>query len=451
MIKTIFITIFQGVEARNILRTDIYRELAKRPDIRLVLFTTSQAKKEYYEKEFHGPNIVYEVVEDYAAGGLQRFFGAVKFNLINTATIDVKRRLSFQSDKSYLKFVWRFLFNRVFAHRPVRKLVRWLDWRLVSDRFFSPYFEKYQPSAVFMAHLFGGVETAMLREARHRGIATIGLINSWDKVTARAMIRLLPDELIVHNDLVKKDALDHTDMPEDRIFVSGIPYFDYYFQTERSTREEFCKKFGIDPKDRIILYTPVGRTNSSGDAATISMLDRLLTTGQLSEGLRVIVRFPPNDEVELPTGFKSKFIFQRPGKRFSAKRGTDWDMNFEDLRDLADTLYHCDLAIGYSSTTAIDVAVFDKPIINIDFDLPGVPSIRWVYQVSHYQPVLKTGAVRLVRSEAELVGWVKKYLADPSLDRAERKRLVLEQCANLDGQAGKRVAKFLLDKALATQ
>src|SRR3989344_5475524 len=107
MTETIFITIFQWAEARNILRTDIYRELAKRPDIRLVLFTASQAKKEYYEKEFNGPNIVYEVVEDYTAGGLQRFFGAVKFNLINTATIDVKRRLAFQNDRSYLKFIWR--------------------------------------------------------------------------------------------------------------------------------------------------------------------------------------------------------------------------------------------------------------------------------------------------------------------------------------------------------
>jgi len=38
-IKTIFITIFEGVEAKNILRTDILPTLLADPEVRIVLFT----------------------------------------------------------------------------------------------------------------------------------------------------------------------------------------------------------------------------------------------------------------------------------------------------------------------------------------------------------------------------------------------------------------------------
>lgn len=444
--KTIFITIFQGVEARNILRTDIYKELAKRPDVRLILFTNSQNKKEYYEKEFFGKNIIYEVVENYTASGLQRFFGAVKFNLINTATVDVKRQLSFRADKSYLKFSWRFLFNRVFAHRSFRKLIRWLDWSLVSDRFFAFYFEKYQPDIVFMAHLFGGVETAMLREARHRRVATVGLINSWDKVTARAMIRLLPDWMLVHNDLVKDDVMEYADMPAGRIVPVGVPHFDHYIKEKRTAKKDFFQKWNLDPGKKIILYLPVGRTASDDDQSMLDFFDEILSGAQFKPPAQLIVRFPPNDDVVIGSHYKNRIVFQMPGKRFSAKRGTDWDMSAEDLRDLADTIYYSDVVVGYPSTMMIDAAVFDKPIINIKFERGAHKQsfVLWAYKVAHYQPVLATGGVRLAHNESELVEWINNYLADPGLDSAGRKKIAETQCLGLDGRAGSRVADFLL-------
>ena len=50
--KTVFITIFQGAEAKNILRTDIYKNLIARDDVRIVFFVDSLERAEYYKKEF---------------------------------------------------------------------------------------------------------------------------------------------------------------------------------------------------------------------------------------------------------------------------------------------------------------------------------------------------------------------------------------------------------------
>jgi hypothetical protein len=443
--KTLFITIFQGIEFRNIVRTDIYRELIKQPDTRLVLFTNSDLKRDYYQKEFSAPNVIYEVAERYRPSRFNRFFWFLKFNLINTVTLDIKRRQALERGGRYWAYWLKLIFNRLFARRLIRKIVRWLDYYLARDRFFAPYFEKYRPSAVLLAHLFSDTEIAFLKEAKRRGIYSVGLINSWDKLTARCMIRQLPDLMVVHNEIVKRDAMRYADMPENKIAVVGIPHFDFYATLPRTSRTDFYKKFGIDPKDRILLYTPVGRTNSALDAKTISLLDQLLISGRLPSNLRLIVRFPPNDDVEVPSGFKNKIIFQTPGKRFSQKRGTDWDMSAADFQELAETLQHCSLVISYSSTMVIDAAVFDKPIINLDFDFPDLPSSHWIYEVAHYRPVLESGAIRLVKNTDELVEWINRYLDNPAIDGPGRARLIQEQCGRIDGKAGKRVVDKILE------
>lgn len=462
--KTVFITVFQGVEFRNIIRTDIYKILVD-SGVRLVLFTNSAVKRNYYQQEFNAPNIIYEVVENYQSFGLNRFFSALKFNLINTKTIDLKRAQDLNRDDGYFRYWFKFIFNRLFARRVFRRLVRYLDWRLVKDDFFSPYFEKYNPSLVLLAHLFGDIEVSFLRSARCRGVYTLGLINSWDKLTARCMMRFQPDSMIVHNEIMKSEAEKYADIPSKNIFVSGLPHFDFYVNSRRSERERFFNKVGLEPHERIILFCPAGTSKdlvdylsknklplhvSDPDTEMIILLDRLLSSGQLSSNLRLIVRFPPNDNVAVKENYpyKTKIIFQMPGRRFSLKRGQDWDMNENDFQELADTLYYSSVVISYPSTIVIDAAVFNRPIININIDFPNTPRgfLTWFYDVTHYQPVLRSGAVKLVNTEAELLEWLRFYLANPSADDQGRRRLVKWECGHLDGRAGKRVADLILSK-----
>ena len=93
--KTIFITIFQGVEAKNILRTDIFKTLIANLDIRIVFFVRTREKEDFYQKQFSHPRVFYEIVSKIEQNFWQRFFGSLKFKLINTATIDWRRRLAF--------------------------------------------------------------------------------------------------------------------------------------------------------------------------------------------------------------------------------------------------------------------------------------------------------------------------------------------------------------------
>ena len=449
--RTIFITLFQGVEAKNILRTNIYRKLIENPDVRIVFFVGSQAKAEYYQKEFHHPNVVYEVVEHWKINSWwENIFSFLKFRLVNTETMDLRRKIAYRNNQQlWIYYVFMYLFNRIFARQVVRKTVRWLDYRLVRPSGLEEYFDRYKPDTVFLAHLFDDLEIAMLREAKCRGVCTIGFVNSWDKLTARCMMRLLPNKLLVYNEVVKQEAID-ADMKECDVVIVGIPQYDQYVNSKPSSREEFYRRIGIDQYKRILLYAPTGRYFSNSDWDMIDLLRRFQEQLLLPLDTEMLVRFQPNDFVDGAELKKRPWLhYNLPGVRFSQKRGVDWDMNFQDLQHLLDTLHYSSMLICTTSSIAVDMAIFNKPIINLNFELKERQRLSetptYFYQMTHYKKALSTGGIRLVHSPQELVEWIGHYLADPGLDAEGRKRLVTQQCWKLDGQAGRRIATAIID------
>lgn len=447
--KTIFIPIFQGVEARNILRTDAF-EILKNTGAKIILFVNSKEKKEYFEKEFNGPNVVYEITPAHRLSFLGGVFSVLKFNLINTKTIDLKRRMKYEQDGKIISYFFKLAFNRIFARRFFRKLVRFLDYAIVKDHHYSAYFEKYKPDLVFLAHLFGDDEVAILKDAKSRRVKSVGLITSWDKTTGRCMLRLLPDKLIVYNETVKEEAVNFADMQPVDITVVGVPQYDFYFRNKPKSREEFCSDWGINNGKKIVVFAPSGRERGDADRSLIRIVYGILNTELASFNVQLIVRFPPNDKVDLDADLLNKdIIYQKPGHKFSGERGVDWDMNFLDLQELVDTLSYSDLVISLTSSIAIDAALFDKPIINVRFnDINRYPlmkkPIRY-FDTEHYSKFLSTNGVTVVRNEEELISWIKKYLEYPSANAESRKKIIEQQCWKYDGLAGRRIADLILN------
>lgn len=445
--KTVFITIFQGAEAKNILRTDVYKNLIAHDDVRIVFFVDTPERAEYYKKEFLHPRVIYETVPEINPLGLDALFSSLSFLLLRTATTDLRRRMNFETNRNYFGHCLSLALNRVLARSVVRKMVRALDYFLVRSKFYSPYFEKYKPSAVFLAHLFDDNEVHLLREARRRGIKTIGFVNSWDKLTARRALRLLPDSLIVFNEIVKQEAIRHADMNEKDIVVTGIPHYDWHINYKAISREEFCRKNELDPAKKIIVYAPMGKTFSNSDWDIIDLLNESTVNGKLSN-VNLFVRFQPNDFVEAEELKKRPWLrYVVPGIRFSRERGVNWDMSFEDIRGLTDTLANADLFICYASSISVDAAIFDKPIINIDFEIKEKELISksptFFYRTEHYGRVARSGAIRYPKSKEDFIYWINKYLGNPAIDREARKRLVESQCWKTDGRAGKRIADYI--------
>lgn len=447
---TLFITMFEGVESKNILRTGIVCQiLEKNPFVRVVLFVKNKERADYYAKEFFDPRIVYEVVEPREIKGIDRFFSLRKFLFLQTETTDLRAKMIAEEHGQFYYYYSIFI-HRLLARPFFIKIFRFLDKLLVRDKVFDKYFEKYKPDLILLANLFDDFEANFLRAAKRNKVFSVGLINSWDKVTARCILRILPDKLIVFNDTLKEEIIKTNIVAADDIFVSGIPQYDAYFKEINISKEDFFKKLGLDLKDKVIVYSPIGGMFSNSDWDILDWLLAMNKEEKFGSHVKILVRFPPNDFIK-DEDLKKRpgLLYQYPGTRFSATRSTDWDMNSEELNDLKNTLFYMDLMICYASSISVDAVIFDKPVININFEINNNQSLSKsptiFYKMTHYKKALIARGIKLVNNKEELVFWVKEYLKNLKLDRKERKRLTREQCEYTDGKSAERIANFLLD------
>ncbi len=443
---------------KNLFRTGVIALLLAEPEVRVVALMKSAERVARYQKEFAHPGLSYEVVPygGVFRGRLNTFFEWLKFALLRTETTDLHRLTTMRQTGNVVSYWVGKMVNRLIARPSVVRLARALDLLLVRDSAYRPYFDKHAPDLVFLAHLFEEPETHILREAKRRGIKTVALVNSWDKVTTRCVMRLLPEKVIVFNESIKAELISHNGVREADIFVSGIPQYDRYFTRAPSSREAFFERIGLDPRAKLVVYAPFGQMFSASDWDVIDLLHRLNAEGKFGAGVEILVRFQPNDKLDRAEVEKRPHLrYDYPGIRLSSNRfaystrSIDWDMDEADLAHLYDTLAHLSLLIAYATSMVVDAAIFEKPVININFDLPSSAqgfsqSPTLYYRKTHYRKALATGGIRLVGSPDELAVWVRRYLADPTLDREKRQRLVGEQCTFTDGRSAQRLAQAIL-------
>jgi CDP-glycerol glycerophosphotransferase (TagB/SpsB family) len=108
-----------------------------------------------------------------------------------------------------------------------------------------------------------------------------------------------------------------------------------------------------------------------------------------------------------------------------------------------------DVLINMASTLTLDACCFDKPVIAVSFGVlqderTGKDLSYFLYEADHFQDVLNTGAVDLVRSENDLFQSIDAYLTHPERKKEERKKLLEKMCYKVDGQSSKRIADEIL-------
>ena len=141
-----------------------------------------------------------------------------------------------------------------------RRLLRFL--RLV-ERSVPPVPEVQQalrdqkPDLVFVTPLIflGSWQFEVLRTARSEGLRTVVGVGSWDHLSSKALIRDMPDRVLVWNETQKDEAVRLHRVPADRLVVTGAQCYDRWFDREPTrTREAFCRRVGL-PADRpFLLY-----------------------------------------------------------------------------------------------------------------------------------------------------------------------------------------------------
>jgi hypothetical protein len=326
--------------------------------------------------------------------------------------------------------------------------------RLVSHPQMEQLFDQHRPKLVVAANpglVFS--EVPLLRTARRRGVFSMAIDPSWDNFTNKLIPVRQVDRLVVWNDIMKTQAIELHGYRPDAIRVAGAPQFDPHFRPQlRSTREEFFRRIGADPARKLIALTTTPRSLYSHHDHVLRALVPGINGGAL-DGAQLLVRLHPRDEFGAYQEFAGVpgVIIEKPFRdTVKVADGLAIDVMPENQRHLGDTMCHSDVIVNVASTIAIEACIFDTPVVNICFDGPGetpyVKSARRYYSFTHYVNITSRNAVRVAESPLEMVAMVARYLADPSLDAAGRKQVVLDQCQFTDGRSAERVIQCVLDE-----
>ncbi|MDT0688593.1 hypothetical protein RM549_02285 [Salegentibacter sp. F188] len=290
--------------------------------------------------------------------------------------------------------------------------------------------------------------------AKKLGIKTCSFLFSWDNLPSKGRMAAPFDSFLVWSDLMKKEL--HFFYPETKkqpVEVVGTPQFEpYVLDRYTSSKEDFYHKFELDPDLKTICYSCGDASTSKNDPFYIEVIAKLMEQNKLIEKVNFLVRTSPAEDGSRFKEVNKRFSFIKwnyPKWELTRKDHPEpWSQRVplpEDLKDLRSFLKYCNLNINMCSTMSLDFMLFDKPVINPTFGTGenDLYDDQKYLRYSHYERVLESGAVAIVKNEEELVREINFSLKNPEARLKEQKELLELQIGKPLKGTSQRIAENL--------
>ena len=447
--RTIFLGMDSGVAIRNIIRTDVFAVLKAQPWLRIVIF--GPLVDDEFRREVAAPNVFVEKLPQKKEGAILALLASIRKEI----WADKAQLFTFGS-KRLLKrgrSIRNFLIYHVFRIKsPERVRSALTRIQKLEERFApthaAPYFDRYQPDLLFTTTIYSRIHN-LEWFAKKRRVPCAAFILSWDNPTSKGPFPVRPERVILWNEILRQELMDHHDCTENELYVSGVPQFDIYAQHERyRSRDDFHRRWKLDPRLPLITYTTGTPETAPFDDQVVELLYKRIQAGALRQKVQLLVRLHPKDKIDFYRRFEGLpgLVLQLPGRAGST--ADSWNPTHDDMYGLAELMKYTAVNVNVASTITIDAAAFDTPVVNIAFDglatKPYLESCVRYYDYEHYKRIVDTGGVRIARNPDEMMHAIQAYLDDPSLESEGRRRIREEQCWKLDGNSGRRIAEYLI-------
>ena len=243
------------------------------------------------------------------------------------------------------------------ARHNVADLLQLLETSIPSAREYDDFLEAVRPDVALVTPLLGfsSAQTDLVKSARARGVP-VGLpVYSWDNLTTRGMLHVMPDCLFLWNDIQADEAKRLHGVPDDRIVVTGAPRFDDFFLLRPSTsREAFCAALGLEPRRPILLYVGSSRWVIDHEQAYVKHWIEEVRRDPELKTASVIIRPHPSDTGDWKfLDRHAEGVVVTPSSSSTADQG------------LYDSLFHSAAVVGLNTSAALEAAIVGRPVLTI--------------------------------------------------------------------------------------
>ena len=259
----------------------------------------------------------------------------------------------------------RPVFQRPANRRRLLAVLRAFEQALPPVQEIEQALRAWHPDVVLITPLImlGSSQCAVLRTANAFGLRTAFCVTSWDNLSSKALIRDLPQRVLVWNNTQKDEAVRLHGIPPGRVVVTGAQCYDQWFDRQPSRdREAFCQHVGIAPDRPYVLYV----CSSPGLLSDIQVevrfvcqwLERLRTSEEpaLREAT-VLIRPHPSrreqwNDVDLD-GFERVQLYGSTPRDTTSKN------------DYFESLYYSRAVVGLNTSAFLEAAIVDRPVHTI--------------------------------------------------------------------------------------
>ena len=465
----VLVVAWQGFATRYLLRTDIARRIAEHAQLVVLAPNAGEA---YLRDEVAALGGVVEplaVSSDLFSSSRARWLA----HHLRTHT------LAHGAESRALRERWdRFHADVAGQSRPLAALLqalvpglwRWsrlrrgllaAERRAFADDPHAAVWERHRPAAVLVGSLgYRFADAVVMREAHRRGVPVIAAVAAWDNPTSKGYKAGDPEIAAVWSQRMADQVARFQDVPRHRLLVSGAAAFDHLRRPGAlEPRTEHVRSRGLDPDRKLVLFAASSPGTYAHNLDVARALAEAVTAGALGPPASLVVRLHPNyakasydeglEAWRALAGAHEHVMLDVPPV---VSRAMVADLAPSDMVAFGSLMAASDVVVNVFSTTTLEAFLLDRPVVLVSqtahlpapaADATATQERRWD-AYAHQLGVIEAGAVRVAGSSAELLEHVRAYLADPSLERAERARVVDTELGPADGRAGDRIADAVL-------
>ena len=209
----------------------------------------------------------------------------------------------------------------------------------------------------------GSPQLDYVRAARALGVRSALCVWSWDHLSSKALIRVVPDRVFVWNGTQRDEARRFHGIAANQVVVTGAQCFDQWFDRQPSRdRDTFCRRVGLHPP--YLLYVCSALFKGSPSEARF-VLDWIAAIRRSSDprlrDVPILVRpHPQRTEEWEPADIQA-------GLRADS-RVVLWGSNpidAESRADYFDSMYHAAAVIGLNTSALVEAAIVDRPVFTL--------------------------------------------------------------------------------------
>jgi hypothetical protein len=277
------------------------------------------------------------------------------------------------------------------------------------------WMREQKPDVVLLAAVTHGGAPQMdhLKAALALGLPVSLPVYSWDHLSGKAVLHIVPSQLLVWNETQRAEAVTLHGLPESSVVVTGAYGYEQWLSRKPSlSREACCAACGLDPARPVLVYVCSVLSRPAPSEAPFVLAWIRAIRASADPALReagIIVRPHPER-----AGEWDGVSFDGLGPVVLRGRNP---IDADAKSDYFDTLHHATAVVGIITSAFIEAAVVGRPSLTVE-----AAEFREHQEGAPHYHYLRDAATGLLLTADDFEGHVRQLSAVVAGDESARAR-----------------------------